>query len=106
MDFAIIERHIWSQVVDVSNIEYQPAIMIIGADSDDIRKMVNEELVKKMEGKGYSGGWDKIEVQTRGFRFPAAFKEYRRKMAVIVMVHTKDLNQTVDVLMKLQNDGR
>ena len=67
--------------------QYQPALVLIGADPNDDRKEIKRELLKRVNAEGHKVHSGKIEVQVKGFQFPKAFRDERRTIGMVVMVH-------------------
>ena len=69
------------------SIQYLPEVVLIGADPNDDREDIKREILKRVNEKKQRVRKESIEIQLRGFRFPAQMNDPRQKMAMMVMVH-------------------
>ena len=81
------ESKIWAQILGKRSIQYLPAVVLIGADPNDDREVIKREILKKVNEKKQRVRKDSIQIQLRGFIFPAQMKDPRWTMAMMVMVH-------------------
>jgi len=95
---------VWVRIVDKKSTQYQPALVLIGADPNDDRKAIKKELLKRVNAEGHKVQSGKIEVQVKGFQFPKAFRDERMTIGMVVMVHKHGYDQTITALLNMEKD--
>ena len=56
--------------MDKRNTQFQPALVLIGADPNDDRMEIKNELLKRVNVKEHRVQTEKIEIQLKGFNSP------------------------------------
>ena len=97
------ESKIWAQILGKRIIPYLPAVVLIGPDPNDDREDIKREILKRVNETRQRVRKDSIQIQLRGFRFPAQMKDPRRTMAMMVMVHRQSY---IDVTKAILECGK
>ena len=90
--------------MDKRNTQVQPALVLIGADPNNNRMEIKNELLKKLNATEHKVRTDRIEVQLKGFQFPRVFRDERRTIGMVVMVNKAGYDQTVEALLEMQKE--
>ena len=98
------QNNIWVRIMDKWNIPFQPALAVIGADPNDDRMEIKNEILRRVNAKGHRVRADKIEVQLKGFQFPRVFSDERRTIGMVIMVSKVGYDRTVEALLEMQRE--
>ena len=63
-------KNIWVRIIHKRNTQFQPALVVIGADPNDDKVEIKKELIKRVNEKDHRVWTEKIEIQLKGFQFP------------------------------------
>ena len=72
------EAQIWAKMLEKKNIQYHPAIILIGADPNDNKAGIKREFLRRINTEGHKVKDDRIEVQLKGLIFPAVLGNKRQ----------------------------
>ena len=89
------------RIMDKRNTQFQPALVLVGADLNNHRAEIKRELLKRVNDEGHKVKMDKIELQLKELHFPRVFRDKRRTIGMVVIVHRTGYYQTVESLLEM-----
>ena len=98
------QNNIWVRIMDKRNIPFQPALAVIGANPNDDRMEIKNEILRRVNAKGHRVRAKKIEFHLKGFQFPRVFSDERRTIGMVIMVSKVGYDRTVEALLDIQSE--